>query len=351
MSEFRQERPSKYLSVAVGRFVPVATRQEGTVLVSSFAVSRARQEAAQDLERAADILRFFEAEFGPCPYSFVNLLAIEGANPGGHSPPGMVILARKPLALHGQLRDDPTNFTDIPGFFLAHELAHQWWGQGVGPENYRERWLSEGAAQYAAALWTRHAFGESAFQDVLKRMGRWASRAASKGPLNLGHRLGHVRGDPEVFRAVVYDKGAYVLHMLRGIVGPDAFRQAVVSFQETHRYGKAGTDDLREALEAASGLDLSAYFRQWVFGTALPRLRYTHQSTRVGKEQRTDIDVRGENIPGPLPLELAVTDETGRSAVRVTLPVEGSRFTVTTPTPPRKVEINADRGLLAIVGS
>jgi aminopeptidase N len=337
--------------VAVGRFVSVATRQEGAITLSAFAVSRARGEAEQDLDRASDILRFFEAEFGPCPYSFINLLAIEGSTPGGHSPPGMVILARKPLALHGQIRDDPTNFTDIPGFFLAHEMAHQWWGQGVGPENYRERWLSEGAAQYAAALWTRHALGESAFQDVLKRMGRWASRATQKGPINLGHRLGHVQGDPEIFRAVVYDKGAYVLHMLRGIVGEEAFRRALVSFQETHRYGKAGTDDLRAALEDASGLDLSAYFRQWVFGTALPRLRYTHHSTKAGTEERTEIDVRGENIPGPLPLELSVVHRTGRSAVRVTLPVEGSRFTVTTPTPARKVEINADRGLLATVGS
>ena len=131
-------------------------------------------------------------------------------------------------------------------------------------------------------------------------MARWAfAEHASKGPINLGHRLGHVKGDPQVFRAIVYDKGAYVLHMLRGIVGDEAFRRALVSFQETHRFGKAGTDDLREALETASGLDLSAYFRQWVFGTALPRLRYTRHSTKAGTEEKTDIDVRGENLPGP----------------------------------------------------
>ncbi|MFI5183575.1 MAG: M1 family metallopeptidase [Vicinamibacteria bacterium] len=349
VSEFRQEQPSKYLSVAVGRFAPVGTRQEGSVTLASFAVNRERQEGVQDLDRAADILRFFAAEFGPCPYSYVSLLAIEGSDPGGHSPPGMVILARKPPALRRLYRDDPTNFADVPGFFLAHELAHQWWGHGVGPENYRERWLSEGAAQYAAALWTRHALGEEAFQDVLKRMGRWATRETRKGPINLGHRLGHVKGDPEAFRAVVYDKGAYVLHMLRGIVGEDAFRRALVSYQEAHRYAKAGTDDLREALEAASGLDLSAYFRQWVFGTELPRLRYSYRSSKNGSELKTDIDVRGEDLPGPLPLEVAVIQQTGRTAVRVTLPVEGGRFSVATPTAARKVEINADRGLLAIV--
>jgi hypothetical protein len=83
----------------------------------------------------------------------------------------------------------------------------------------------------------------------------------------------------------------------------------------------------------------------------LPRLRYTHRSTKNGGEQKTEIDVRGENLPGPVPLELAVTHQTGRSTLRVTLPAEGGRFSVTTPTAARKVEINADRGLLAIVGS
>ncbi|MFI5184376.1 MAG: M1 family aminopeptidase [Vicinamibacteria bacterium] len=351
VTEFVQEEPSKYLSVAVGRFQPLGTRQEGSVTLAGFAVNRVKQEAAQDMERAVDILRFFTSEFGPCPYSFVNVLTIEGTDPGGHSPPGMVILARTPLAFHRQLRDDPTNFTDIPGFFLAHELAHQWWGQGVGPENYRERWLSEGAAQYAAALWTRHALGEDTFRDVLKRMGRWASRETNQGPINLGQRLGHVRGDPQVFRSVIYDKGAYVLHMLKGIVGDDAFRRALVSFQESHRFGKAGTDDLRGALENASGLDLSPYFKQWVFETKLPRLRFTRHSTRTSSEHSTDIEVHGENLPGPLPLELAVIHESGRSAVRVTLPPEGKRFTVITPSAPRRVEINGDRGLLATVGS
>ena len=182
-------------------------------------------------------------------------------------------------------------------------------------------------------------------------VGRWAFREDANGPINLGQRLGHLKGEPEIFRALVYDKGAYVLHMLRGIVGDEAFRKAITTFQEAHRFAKAGTDDLRMALEEASGLDLSAYFRQWVFGTELPRLRFTHHTTVVGAEHRTEIDVRGDNLPGPLPLELTVLHRTGRATLHVTLPAEGARFSITTPTAPRKVEINTDRELLAAVGS
>jgi len=344
--EYRLDRPAKYLTVAVGRLMAAGSLQVADVSLTGFAVSRAREEAAQELERARDILRFFSQEFGPCPYPALSLVLIEGQMPGGHSPAGMVILARQPALLRRQFRDDPTNFSDVPGFFLAHELAHQWWGQGVGPQNYRERWLSEGAAQYAAALWTRRFHGEATFRQVLKRMASWAARQADKGPIHLGHRLGHLKGDPEIFRAIVYDKGAYVLHMLRGIVGDEAFRQALLAFQSEHRFAKAGTDDLRMAFESVSGRDLSAYFRLWIFGTALPRLRYSHQTTPTGSEQRTAIDVSAENLPGPVPLELAVIYERGRAAVRVTLPPEGGRFSVETPTRPRKVEVNADRGLL-----
>src|SRR5205085_1322282 len=161
-----------------------------------------------------DMLSFYEELFGPAPYAVLNMAVIEGQTPGGHSPPGMVVLVRRPALLRRPLADDPAAFHSISGFFLAHELGHQWWGQGVAGENYRERWLSEGMAQYAAALWVRHRHGEDTFHDVLEKMGRWARRHSARGPIHLGQRLGHLDNDPQVFRAVAYDKGAYVLHML-----------------------------------------------------------------------------------------------------------------------------------------
>jgi hypothetical protein len=353
VTEYRQDRPARYLTVAVGRLVAAGSRREGDVSLNAFAVSRERDLAARELERAGDILRFYSREFGPCPYPSVSLVLIQGQVPGGHSPAGMVVLARKPTTIHREYRDDPTDFSDVPGFFLAHELAHQWWGQGVGPKNYRERWLSEGAAQYAAALWVRQAQGEDAFQAVLKRMARWASRESASGPIHLGYRLrlGHIKGNPEIFRAVVYDKGAYVLHMLRGIVGEDVFRRAVTTFLERNRFEKVGSGDLQAALESESGLDLAPYFKLWIFGTALPRLRYSHHTARVGAQYRTTVEVSAENVPGPIPLELAVTHQIGRAVLHVMLPPQGGRFSVDTPSEPRKVEINGDRGVLAWIGS
>jgi aminopeptidase N len=301
------------------------------------------------MTEAASILKFYESEFGPCPYPSLNLALVESTTPGGHSPPGMIVIYVRPALLRGTLRDDPASFPDVPEFFIAHELAHQWWGHGVAGQNYHERWISEAFAQYAAALWVRHSRGETAFRNMLVRMGRWALRYADKGPIHLGHRLGHIEGDPQVLRAVVYDKGAYVLHMLRQIVGEEAFLRAVVGLQTANRFGKIGTDEVRAALEAASGLDLRPYFAEWVYGTSLPELRLATHSSPGGEGYRTEITVHGRDLPGPVPLEVAVAHPTGTEVRTVSLEPEGGSWTVDTVGPPRRVDINAGRGLLARV--
>jgi hypothetical protein len=347
--EYVQAQPGKYITAAVGRLVLAGERRVGPVTLTGYGISRTRGEAERSLELAEGMLRFYVQRFGPSPYDRINLIVIEGDTPGGHSPPGMLIVARRPAFVRQPLRDDPTNFSDVPGFFLAHELAHQWWGQGVAGQNYRERWLSEGFAQYAAVAWTRIAHGEDEFQGVLKRMGRWAMSQSRWGPISLGHRLGHVKGESAPFRALVYDKGAYVLHMLQGLVGEEAFVRAMADFQARFRYRKAGTEDWREALEAASGQKLEAYFQHWIYGTTIPALRYAHRQEKAAEGYRTAVDVTARDLPGPLPLEVAIFHTGGRTASHVLLPAEGGSFSIDSRERPVRVEINGDRRLLAQV--
>jgi aminopeptidase N len=347
-AEYRQDRPGKYITVAVGR-LQEAGRLAGTPSFQAYSVARTRGQAPALMQEAAAMARFFAEEFGPCPYPELSLVLMEGRTPGGHSPPGMVVLSQRPALLRGGLRDDPASFQDVPGFFLAHELAHQWWGQGVAGQNYRERWLSEAMAQYAAALWTLHSRGEEEFRNVMGRMARWGLRETGRGPINLGQRLGHIQGDAQIYRAVVYDKGAYVLHMLRAIVGRDAFRKGLTDVQQRFRFGKAGTDDLREALEKASGKDLAPYFREWVYGTALPEIQYREHVQSGSGGFRTSVDVRAQHLPGPVPLALSVPYPGGRATRTVFVPPEGGTFVVETPKRPGRVDVNADRGLLARV--
>ena len=342
--EYRQDLPGKYITAAVGRLVEVAGDDLGRI--RGFAVPRLRNHAPGVIADASAMVAFFETLFGPSPHPVLNLALIESRVPGGHAPPGMIVLSQRPPVMRGALRDDPASFWDVPGFFLAHEIAHQWWGHGVAARNYHDRWISEAMAHYAAALWVRQAHGEARFRDVMERMSRWALRHSAQGPLDLGHRLGHVKGDPQVYRAVVYDKGAWVLHMLREITGPEAFGRALAGLQREHRFRKAGTEHLRAALEAASGLDLAPYFRLWVHGTAVPELSFSRRTT-AGPPFATAVTIRTRNVPGPLPVEIAVVHRRGRETSRVTLPPEGGTFTIETPSAPQRVEVNRDGGLLA----
>ncbi len=342
-------QPGKYLSAFLGRVDFATRRQAGAVSLEAYATPLRRGDAPGLLERASEILEFFTRQFGPCPYPVINVVLLQGGAPGGHSPPGMIVLtARSPFA-RDRLADDPANFDDVSHFYLAHELAHQWWGQGVAGQNYRERWLSEGAAQYAAALWVQHAHGQRTFEGVLRRLARWALRAGPAGPIQLGFRLGHIQRDPQIYRAIVYDKGAYVLHMLRGLVGDEAFFAALRAFQQEHRFTKAGTDDLREALEKAAQTDLRAYFDAWVYGTGVPRLRGEFRAAPVGQGQRVQVSLRADELPGAVPLELTLRDGAHSLVRRVTLPPGGSVFTFDAPFKPSRLELNSDAGLLAWV--
>jgi hypothetical protein len=347
--EYRQDRPGKYVTVAVGRLVRVGERNTPDMAIEAFAVPRTRSGANEALDRTEEILRFYTQEFGPPPYASLRLALIEGVAPGGHSPPGMVLVARRPLLLRGRLREDPANFGDVPDFFLAHELAHQWWGHGVAGQNYHERWISEGFAQYASALWVRNSQGERAFRDLMRRMAEWALRRHGEGPISLGYRLGHLKGDPQIFRAVVYDKGALVLHMLRGIVGADAFRSALTQLQAEHRFLKIGTTALRAALESASGKSLSAYFDAWVLGTELPTLTVARRHEPGGPPHRTRVEIKAQGLPGPVPLELTLAHSLGEETLRVVLDPAGGHWMVETPGRPGKLVVNSDGGLLARV--
>src|SRR6185436_16205231 len=90
---------------------------------------------------------------------------------------------------------------------------------------------------------------------------------------SLGYRLGQIQGDTRVFRAVVYNKSAVVLHMLRRLVGDEAFFASLRRYYRTWRFQKAGTEDLRAAFEAETKLPLAVFFDKWIRGTTLPKLR------------------------------------------------------------------------------
>jgi aminopeptidase N len=271
---------------------------------------------------------------------------VEDELPGGHAPAYFAMMNNPPPVSPFNWRNDPAAFQGFPEFFLAHELAHQWFGQAVGWKNYHEQWLSEGFAQYFAALYAKERRGEGAFRDVLRQFRRWAIEDSDQGPVYLGYRLGHIKGESRVFRALVYNKGAAVLHMLRRLIGDEAFFSGVKRFYTDNRFRKAGTDDLRKAMEATSGRDLSRFFERWIYDNGIPRLRY---STAVeGSELVVRFEQSGDIYDVPVTVAVTYADnKTTESVVVVNDASNEARLPLSGTV--RSIEANADGAAVAII--
>jgi hypothetical protein len=362
-------RPVRYVSCVISRFVavgapvevpPPSTETDGadqTVgqvpggVTFQVQANPRQQGRARDLTGTATaILQFYMTLMGDAPYPSFTLALTESNLPGGHSPAYFAILNQPMPTSPFRWRNDPVSFDNFPSFFLAHEIAHQWWGQGVGWQNYHEQWLSEGLAQYFAALYAEHDRGEGTLDNLLRQMRTWSLRFSDQGPIYLGYRLGHVKGDSRVFRALVYNKAAEVLHMLRRLVGDEAFFTGLRRFYAEFKYRKAGSDDLRQAMEAASGRPLGRFFEQWIYESALPRVRF---SSREHDTEGTDggsvtlrFEQQGETFD--LPVTVTLVFESGETRdVLVKLTDKVTELTVPLEGRLREVEVNQDNAALA----
>jgi hypothetical protein len=354
---FRAEQPLRYLALVVTRLTRIS---EGTIAIdnqidpgsgvdsiatSVFAHSSVRAQSRQTAQNTEAILRFYTELLGDAPYTSATVALLESDVPGGHSPGYFAVINTPAAFAAANWRGDPASFDGFPEFFLAHELAHQWWGQAIGWKNYHEQWISEGFAQYFAALYAHKARGDRVFGDMLRQFRRWSISESDQGPVHLGSRLGHVKRDPRVFRALVYNKGAAVLHMLRRLLGDEVFFRGLRRFYMDRRYQKAGTEDFERAMEAESGRVLDRFFERWIYGNDIPRVRYR---TQIGDGQVTvRFEQTGDQV-FDLPVTVTVTYVDGRS-VDVMMPVTDAQVERAIPTDARvrRVQINQDSAAVA----
>jgi len=193
-------------------------------------------------------------------------------------------------------------------WIVAHEMAHQWWGDYVTLGNWKETWLNEGFASYAEALWWEHingAAGLRAYMAGFDSRPFCGTLADPTGCDNFGH--------------TVYDKGAWVLHMLRRIVGDNAFFLGLRNYGFDHQYGNVTSADLKAEMESVSGRSLSAFFDRWVYQAGEPSYRWgwTAASTPAGWVTHVRIEQIQPGAVFEMPLDLRVVTGAGSATITV----------------------------------
>lgn len=286
---------------------------------------------------AGDMVAFFARLVAPFPYE--KLAHVQSSTRyGGMENASAIFYADAPFRRSGTRAGT-----------IAHETAHQWFGDAVTEREWGHVWLSEGFATYFEQLWTRHAFGDSAFRRELAQTRSEIVRASEVAARPVIDTQQTVLMD--LLNTNSYQKGGWTLHMLRTMVGDSAFFRGIRDFWMSHRHGTALTDDLMAAMERSSGTRLGWFFDQWLRRPGYAAL--TTEWSWDAEHKRVQLDVtQGERFaPYRLPLAVAVTGADGEvRTVRVEVPAQRvSRLTLPLEVGarPRALAFDPDVELLA----
>jgi len=302
-------------AVGVARF---AARHFGTargIPLQTWVFPQDREKGMATLEAPTlQAIEFFSERIGPYPYE--KLANVQAAGLRGGTEHASAIFYGEDAV------------TGRPATTLvAHEIAHQWWGNSVTEKDWDDVWLSEGFATYFALLFTEYYLGRDAFVAGLKR-----SRAAvlgvetkSPGLAVIHNNLADMR---RVLNQLVYQKGGWVLHMLRGRIGTEAFWAGIRDYYRRYRDANASTDDFRRVIEETSGQELGWFFRQWLNRAGSPSVEGWWSYNAAARKIEIELVQTQPGDAYRLPLEIGVSasDDAPLLIERIEMTAKRQRF-------------------------
>lgn len=233
-------------------------------------------------------------------------------------------------------------------YVVAHELAHQWFGNLITCAGWRHLWLNEGFATYCEALWFEARSGRTGYVDDM--MPKLATAKTATGTLLVQDTS---RVATLFDHALVYDKGASVLHMLRRVLGDSLFFASLRTYASDPRlrFATAVTEDFQQICEQVGGRELDWFFSQWISGESYPRYAYswTAEPDSAGWIVRVRIEqTTGTTQPAffTMPIDLRVTAAGEDTTITVFHTASGQEFLFSVPAPPTAVELDPDHWIL-----
>jgi aminopeptidase N len=226
--------------------------------IYSYVFPENREQGFKDYAIAARILPFYIGHIGP--YSYEKLANVQSKTIFGGMENASAI-----FYFENSVGDK--NIESL----MAHEIAHQWFGDAVTEKDWQQVWLSEGFATYMTHLYMENQYGPDTLRSGMDRDRKMVLSFEKRRFTPVVDTTVH-DNYMQLLNANSYQKGGWVLHMLRRRIGDSAFWKGIAAYYSTYRNGNASTADLEKTMETASRQDLRSFFRQWVYSAGHPRL-------------------------------------------------------------------------------
>lgn len=301
---WRETHPiSTYLvAVTVGNFWQW-TQTAGALPILENVFPEDSTKAKFDFANVPSMIAAFSARWGPYAFDKYGMVAVTPFGFGGMEHQSLTTINRS------WVTGTRSNETGV-----AHELAHQWWGDKVTLVDFRNVWLNEGFASYGECEWEEDFYGPASYDSYVQ--------SQMTSALNSDNNQRYALYDPpaaNLFGNTIYKKGSLVLHMLRRVLGDASFFAGMQLYGQRFQYGNASTADFERAMEDASGQPLDWYFNEWVYDKGLPTYTWGWQARPdpppATATSTLAIAIRQTQTNAPyfrMPIEFRVTRAGGR---------------------------------------
>ncbi len=343
--------PSYAIAVAIGPYEVIESEVAlpglaAPLALRYFVLPQSVAKAKKQFAQVPELLRFFSEKFGPFPFPEAKFALAETPIWGMEHATVIAYGNSFPDAIRGTGEVDPYELRNkLFDYVLVHEAAHEWWGNSVTAGSWGDFWLHEGFATYAEALWVEHVHGLDVALDFMQ------SKKAGVAELATVYRPRRTTA-ASAYDTQMYDKGAWLLHMLRYVMGDEPFFGALRDFGTDPRWkhSTCSSADFQAACEVRHGSSLRSFFQPWLYGTRWPS--FTVRKPKLeGHKATLSVECKSSGqFRYELPLDVEATCEDGsRLRQRFTVVTGSNSFEMTAAAPIVSVRYPGFRWLLCDV--
>ncbi|MBN1570082.1 MAG: tetratricopeptide repeat protein [Acidobacteria bacterium] len=329
---WKAEEPVLQGSFVAGQYSQTKI-QIGDYTFECYTKEGGRDSIQRFAEAAAKILKYYSQSYGPASSGEdFRLVEVDDQLARRHGMLGSIFITRRELR-------QPA----VPIRELARRIAYQWWHETVGVRNPGDLWLEDGMAYYSAAHYLGEFGGASAYREEIDNLAVLALKFESKSAVRNGLDLGY---GTDKYESVVAGKGAWVLNMLRGVLGESKFTQLIRQYFRKYAGVGGSTSALRKLAEEQYGRELEWFFSEWIDTIGVPELQADYVVYKTATGFRVSGTIRQDRDLFRMPVEVVVTGGDREEKKTIEVVGKSAAFDIVTLTQPEKVILDPGNNLL-----